>query len=293
MSLEPVQVAFDGRGLTLQGDAVGESSDPPVILLHGGGQTRHSWAATAATLAGQGFYAVSLDLRGHGDSDWAPDGDYQLTAFADDVALVAAQFERPVLVGASLGGVSSLVAVGRSRHDELARGLVLVDVAPRIERLGADRIGEFMMRHLHDGFASLDEVAAAVAAYNPHRPPPSNLEGLRKNLRERDGRLWWHWDPEFVIGGMGSPDETRALDGDEVFAGQHQLLVQSAGSLTIPTLLIRGRESDLLSAEGAADFLELVPHAEYVGVVGAGHMVAGDRNDAFNEAIVEFVTRLG
>ena len=285
----------EARGVVIRGEASGDPAGPPVVLLHGGGQTRHSWGTTARNLADGGCWAASFDLRGHGDSEWAPDGDYRMVAFADDVAIVAATFDRPVLVGASLGGVASLVAIGRSTHDELARGLVLVDVAPRIEERGADRIGEFMTRHVSDGFESLEAVADAIAQYNPHRPRPTSLDGLRKNLRERDGRFYWHWDPAFVIGGLGSPDETRAVrdTSDGGFAEHHhRLLADAARSLSIPTLLVRGRESDLLSEQGVAEFLELVPHAEFVDVAGAGHMVAGDRNDAFNDAIVSFVDRL-
>ena len=228
----------------------------------------------------------SVDLRGHGDSGWAPDGDYTLEAFARDALVIARSFDtKPAMVGASLGGISSLAAIGDSTRagDACARALVLVDVAPKIEQSGVSRIGDFMTANL-DGFESLDEVADVIAAYNPHRPRPKNLDGLKKNLRQRaDGRWVWHWDPRFVSGKFGSPDETRS---SFVEAGR---LDNDARSLDIPTLLVRGRMSDLLSEEGAQDLLRLVPHAELVDVAGAGHMVAGDRNDAFNGAVVEFL----
>lgn len=281
---------FDGDGVRLTADVLGDEANPAILMFHGGGQTRHSWGTTMANLAGDGWYVASVDLRGHGESDWAPDGDYRLQRFASDVIAVAANFDRPVLIGASLGGVSSLAALGAA-GSSLARGLVLVDVAPRIEVVGADRIGRFMLDHMESGFASLDEVADAIAAYNPHRKRPSNLDGLRKNVRWRDGRWYWHWDPQFISGGMGSPDETRLVDRKLVFNAD--TLEDAARSLTIPVLLIRGRESDLLSVEGAQMFLDLVPHAEFVDVAGAGHMVAGDRNDIFNDAIESFVARLG
>ena len=165
-------------------------------------------------------------------------------------------------------------------HDDQQPPHILIDAE------GVDRIGEFMTSHL-DGFESLEEVADAIQAYNPHRPRPKNLEGLKKNLRQRaDGRWAWHWDPRFVSGKFGSPDETRSslTDGNR--------LVRAARSLTIPTLLVRGRMSDLLSEEGAQELLELVPHAELADVAGAGHMVAGDKNDLFNDAIVDFLDRL-
>ena len=161
---------------------------------------------------------------------------------------------------------------------------MLVDVAPTMEEQGKERIGEFMRANTFTGFASLDEVADAIAVYNPHRPRPTDLSGLQKNVRlKEDGRWYWHWDPRFM---SQSPDETRSS-----FASTDRLK-DAARSLTIPTLLVRGRVSDLLSEEGAQELLELVPHAEYANVAGAGHMVAGDRNDLFNDAIVGFLERL-
>ena len=235
-------------------------------------------------MLGAHWRAYSVDLRGHGDSAWAPDGDYSLDAFARDVRAVARSVgQRPALVGASLGGIASLTAIAETEGEPLATALVLVDVAPRIEAAGVSRIGDFMKGNL-DGFASLEEVADAIGLYNPHRPRPKNLDGLKKNLRRRaDGRWMWHWDPRFVSGRFGSPDETRStlVDGDR--------LARAARTLTIPTLLVRGRMSDLLSEEGARELLQLVPQAQLVDVAGAGHMVAGDRNDAFNDAVVEFL----
>ena len=152
-----------------------------------------------------------------------------------------------------------------------------------MEESGKERIGAFMREHVEDGFGSLDEVADAVAAYNPHRPRPSDLSGLQKNVRLRDGRWFWHWDPRFMT---QSPDETRSS-----FASSDRLK-DAARHLTLPTLLVRGRMSDLLSEEGAKELLELAPHAEYADVAGAGHMVAGDRNDLFNDAVVSFLEQV-
>lgn len=281
-------VDYEGAGgLRLAGEVDGPIDGPSVLLLHGGGQTRHSWAGTRRTLAEQGWRAHSIDLRGHGDSAWADDGDYTLDAFAADVRAVVDGFDSPpALVGASLGGLASLAAVADEPHQAaVASSLVLVDVAHRLEERGRDRIGAFMTGHV-DGFDTLEEAADAVAAYNPTRPRPADLSGLRKNLRQRDdGRWFWHWDPRFIRGSFGSADETRTT---MVEPGR---LHDAAVALTVPTLLVRGRSSDLLSEAGAREFLTLVPHAEFADVAGAGHMVAGDRNEVFNQAVLAFLAR--
>lgn len=278
---------FAGRhGLRIAATVVGNPNDPPVVLAHGGGQTRHSWHTTTSFLGNHGWYAVSIDLRGHGDSEWAPDGDYSMDAFASDVIEVARSLDKPVLIGASLGGSSSLAALGITRDAPCASGLILVDIAPHIEVKGAERILGFMAERMLDGFASLEEVADAVHSYNPHRPRPTDLNGLRKNVRQRaDGRWYWHWDPAFIL--------NRPFDGESrQLRSRPDLLDDAARSLRVPTLLVRGRQSDLLSEQGAREFLDIVPHAKYADVGGAGHMVAGDRNDAFNDAVVGFLREL-
>lgn len=267
-------------GLALAADAWGDPTRPAVLLLHGGGQTRHAWGGTGAVLASAGWYAVSLDLRGHGDSAWDESGDYSVEAYAADLITVARGFaEPPAVVGASLGGLTALLAAGEIGCP--MRALVMVDCAPRLEADGVQRIVAFMQGGLA-GFASLEEAADAIAAYMPHRERPKDLGGLRKNLRlHADGRYRWHWDPRFVSGDQ-RPSPSRQPDR----------LLEAARRLTVPTLLVRGRMSDVVSEAGAAEFLEAVPHAAFVDVSGAGHMVAGDRNDAFSNAVVEFLQRL-
>ncbi len=277
---------FHGRdGNRLAADFAGDEGGPPVVLFHGGGQTRHSWGTSLAALGASGWQAYSVDLRGHGQSEWSVDGDYSLEAFAGDAVSLSDSFSTPpVLVGASLGGLASLAAIGENPDLEVARGLVLVDVAPRVEVKGRERIGAFMTQHMADGFGSLDEVADAIQAYNPHRPRPSDLSGLEKNLRRgEDDRWYWHWDPAFITGTRSSADETRSSLVDE------SRLHRAARAIDVPTLLVRGRMSDILSDEGVQELRELVPHAEVVDVAGAGHMVAGDRNDLFNDAVVSFL----
>jgi len=265
-------------GVRIAGDAWGNPDGPLVILQHGGGQTRHAWKGAGETLGAAGYYAVAIDARGHGDSDWAPDGQYGQDIMVEDLVCVVAALgkRRPVLVGASMGGGTSLVAIGEDRVD--ATALVLVDVGPRIEADGVGRIQAFMSQK-PEGFASLEEVAAAIASYQPHRTRPRNLDGLAKNVRlGPDGRYHWHWDPRY-----------RA--GRQVLERRQERMEACSRRLSLPTLLVRGGLSDLLSEEGAKYFLELCPHSEFVNVTGAAHMVAGDRNDIFASAVIEFLKR--
>jgi pimeloyl-ACP methyl ester carboxylesterase len=287
MALTETQIPVEHKrfeaseGVTLAADCYGDPSARPALLFHGGGQTRHSWSGTAEHMAAAGWHAITVDLRGHGQSDWDPNGTYHHESFRNDVIAVARSFdEPPVLIGASLGGIASLLSIHEAGN-EIARALVLVDIATRMEINGTNRIMAFMQDG-QEGFDSLEEVADAVAAYNPHRPRPKNISGLEKNLRKgEDGRYRWHWDPDFLKVGPQASDQFI----------EPTLLDDAAAGLRVPTLLVRGKMSDLLSEEGARIFLEQVPHADFADVSGAGHMVAGDQNDVFSTAVLEFLKR--
>ncbi len=279
----PIPMAYwDGAGVRIAGDRWGDPDGQLVILQHGGGQTRHAWRGVGETLGDAGYNAIALDARGHGDSDWAPDGNYERDAMIDDLVCVLEQLGAgpPILVGASMGGNTSLAALGEGRVE--GRALVLVDIAPRIRSSGTKKIGQFMNQR-PDGFDSLEEVADAIANYQPHRKRPRNLDGLAKNIRlAADGRYRWHWDPKF----RQRPNMTR----DEL-RERTRRLEACAAELTVPTLLVRGGLSDVLDEAGAQAFLALVPHAEYVNVKDAAHMVAGDRNDIFGDRVIDFLRR--
>ena len=255
------------------------------LLLHGGGQTRHAWDRTARALAGAGVTAIALDQRGHGDSDWIGDGAYAFSDFAADIAAVSDAIAQdagkpPVLVGASLGGIAALLALGL--RENVCAGLVLVDVTPWLNAKGVANVRGFMGARADEGFASVEEAAAAIAAYLPHRLKPKSLEGLAKNLRLRDGRFYWHWDPRFLKG----PRPVGAHD-----AGLAERLSAAAQGARVPLLLVRGLDSELVGEPEAAAFRALCPEAEYADIEGARHMVAGDRNDAFATAITGFFAR--
>lgn len=277
-------VKFEGAGVSLVADADGPANGLPLLFLHGGGQTRQSWGSALRQSAGRGYRAFALDLRGHGESDWSPDGRYDIDAFADDIRAVIRTFGKPpVLIGASLGGLASLIVAANPPPP--VAGLILVDIAVRIEPEGANEIGSFM-KSAPDGFASIDEAADAVAAYLPHRPRPKDVSGLMRNLRERpDGRLVWHWDPAFITPKPGTAGRSASVVPD--------YLEQAARQLAVPTLLIRGGRSRVVSKEGAAQFLQLAPHARLADVADADHMVAGDANDRFNTAVFGFLEGLG
>jgi hypothetical protein len=277
----PITVQFRGDGVELIGDEwnrCAPTACPTILMLHGGGQNRFSWKNTGQILADHGFHVVALDARGHGDSARGPAGQYTVDFLARDVAAVLAQIGRPVtLIGASMGGLTGILAAHRAGPAVVTK-LVLVDVVPRFENEGSARIRDFMTRHVH-GFDTLEQAADAIADYLPHRRRPRNLDGLTKNLRHRDGRWHWHWDPAFVTS-----------VGDEPFADVDDLERLTAG-LAIPILLIRGKLSDVVSPAGVQHFLATVPHADFVELPDAGHTAAGDDNDAFSDAVVAFVKR--
>jgi len=283
-----IETFLGASGNKLVGDVYGDGKRA-VFLLHGGGQTRHAFTEAAQRLAGVGWTAFTFDQRGHGDSEWIADGSYSFFDFAEDTTAIAVALKDrfgkpPVVVGASLGGGAALIAEGEAAKAGLPprfSAIVLVDVTPRFDTVGADKIVGFMAERLHEGFGSIEEAADAVASYLPHRPRPKSLEGLRKNLRlGQDGRWRWHWDPSFVDG-KNSVHIRREIS--------EEMRVEATRSLRIPVLLVRGASSELVSEEHAREFLALAPRAKMVDVAGARHMVAGDRNDAFSDAIIEFL----
>ncbi len=279
-----------GNGLELAADRWADvGADGIVVLLHGGGQTRHSWRTTGERLATLGWMTYAVDLRGHGDSGWSEDAAYGLSGHLGDLLALTAEIRRrdpglPVaLVGASLGGVISLIATGE--NPGLAQALVLVDVAAKIEESGSARVRDFMMS-APDGFESLEQASEAIAAYNPHRRRTGSVEGLKKNLRLRGERWHWHWDPrslevEYSADSVEHPNSPVSYERSRA----------AARNVECPFLLVRGRMSDVVSDDGVAEMRELIPQTEVVDVREAGHMVAGDDNDVFTAGLADFLER--
>jgi pimeloyl-ACP methyl ester carboxylesterase len=254
---------------------------PALLFAHGFGQTRGAWNGAAAALAQAGCRCVTFDTRGHGESDRVPDGNYHMDQFADDLLqLAAAQPEPPILVGASMGGLLGIVLAGEIRPSPF-RALVLVDITPRWETAGVERILAFMQAH-PDGFANYADAAEQIAAYLPQRRERKSEQQLRPLLREgSDGRLRWHWDPALLAGDLVQESE------------RYQPRLQAAATkIDVPVLLLSGARSDVVSRATVDEFLQLVPHARHVELPHATHMVAGDANDAFTREVVRFVQSL-
>lgn len=285
----PAEVTFDSHDrLLLRGEVSGPPNGSPVLLLHGGGQSRHAWRTTAARLAQAGYRVVVPDARGHGDSDWSPAGDYDMAFFARDVAVLSTKFGTPpAVVGASMGGMAALLAQGEAT-EQLFSALVLVDVTPRMDLTGVARIMAFMGAH-PNGFDTLADAADAIAAYNPLRSRPGSIAGLERVLSQRpDGRWGWRWDPRFVT--WRSEIEQDPLAMERRMSDMAARLYDAARRVEIPTLLVRGAQSDVVSDESVQEFLAAVPNASFVDIAGAGHMVAGDHNDAFSVGVIDFLT---
>ncbi|MEC7910128.1 MAG: alpha/beta hydrolase [Pseudomonadota bacterium] len=271
---------FEGKdGLNIIADSWGSDSDPLVILLHGGGQTRHAWGESGELLSSSGFYVLALDLRGHGDSDWHPEGDYSIESHKEDLIKILDYLKKPAsLVGASLGGIISLSLAGDELHSHLCNNLVMVDIGLYPDPEGATRIVDWM-KSAQNGFDTLEEAAEAVAQYLPHRKRPRDIRGLKKNLRKKkDGRFYWHWDPRFLDRRTENPNPNL-----------EEIQRNAARRVKVPTLLIRGALSDVVTDRNVKEFLSAVPHAEFEEINQAAHMVAGDRNDVFVKAAVNFL----
>ncbi len=253
---------------------------PTLLFAHGFGQTRGAWKGSAVALAHTGCRCVTFDTRGHGESDRLAGGDYRMDQFADDLRqLASAQPQSPILVGASMGGLLGLLLAGEIRPAPF-RALVLVDITPRWETSGVERILAFMQAH-PDGFADYDDAAEQIAAYLPQRRERKSEQQLRPLLREGvDGRLRWHWDPALLAGVVHESERYQPR------------LLDAAVKIDVPVLLLSGERSDVVSRATVNEFLELVPHAQHVELPRATHMVAGDANDAFTREVARFVQSL-
>ena len=266
---------FAGKGVTIVADAYGDPADVPVLMLHGGAQSRSAWRGAARQLATRGYHALAIDMRGHGDSDWASDGDYAFARYADDLVAIICELGRPaVLVGASHGGLSALVAA--AAHPEAVRALALADVTPWLDEEHADTM-RAVLRKSAAGYADVDEAAAMVNGLQGS-PPRADNSGLKAHMREGDdGRLYWRWDPRFV--------EDRFVR----HGGEGGMLVAAARRLPMPVLLMHAEHSNVVEEAHVEAFKAALPALLTERIMGLRHMVTGDDNVAYLPALIDFL----
>lgn len=268
-------VRLDADGVVLAAERFGGSDGPGLLFTHGLGQTAGAWRQVARRFAASGWMALAADARGHGASGRNPlDLPYSPELLVDDLRRWAEAFKRPpVLIGASMGGLTGMVA--QALHRSFS-ALVLVDITPRWEPQGVARILAFMRAH-GDGFESIEAASDVIAAYMPHRPRKSAQALSALLAQDEDGRWRWHWDPR-LVDDMNRDTERRQRE-----------LAEAASRIDVPTLLVTGGASDVVSRGTIDEFLALVPHAVHREVADARHLVAGDDNDAFADAVVDFL----
>ena len=261
-------------GLSLAASQFGDDGAPAVIMGHGGGQSRHVWAETAERLAVAGYKVITLDSRGHGDSDWAVPPSYEPNDFARDFSAAVAWRKNldgrgPHFVGASASGIAGLIAAGLLNPEAFA-SLTLVDVTPTYRPDALDKARSLFLETAEDGFPNEAEAARAVGA-----EPGSDR--LRHLLRPgADGRWRWRWDPAFAA----------RIHHDDRTQGQ---CTDAARALTIPVHLIRAGRSDFVDDETTEAFRELAPHLTVTFLPGARHVVTGDPDGIYAEAILNFL----
>jgi pimeloyl-ACP methyl ester carboxylesterase len=228
------------------------------------------------------YHVIAIDLPDHGDSD--PGGGFGRTDIASTLPAFCDHFglDRMAIVGASLGGMVAITLA--AAQPERVGAIVLIDVGHRLEDEGVKRIIELMSAH--ESFASLEEAAAEIAPYLPHRKSV-RPDRLRRNLRQRDdGR--WVWKHGFGRRLRERPDH-EWVDWRQLVAG----LDDDAAGLRCPVLILRGDASDVLSSEGAHEISALIPDARLAIVKNAGHLAAGDNPDSTVSLIASFLADIG
>ncbi len=281
MTAQSTDCYVEANGLKFHYLNWGNPENPPLVLLHGVGQTCHTWDLFAAAMSPH-FHVMAFDQRGHGDTDWAPDKDYSRKTMVKDAEgfTTALGLDRFFLTGMSMGGANSLSFT--ANNPERVEALVVVDVGPRVENKGVQHIRNFMKDFRE--FDSLDEAAEVIHTYNPRRP----LEVIRKytvmyNLKQLPSGKWtWKYDTYFSAG--HSRIDVKQMQAE---------LSTEVKKITCPTLVVKGGESDVLSLDGARFLQEAIPGSEFALVEGAGHSVMGDNPPGFEAAVREFYQKKG
>ena len=263
------------RGLSFHYVEWGAASAPPLLCLHGITQTAHSWDEVAADLAAD-YRVLCLDQRGHGDSDWTPDGDYTRQTQAADIAAItgALGLSRFLLAGMSMGGINAITFT--AQHPDTVRGLIIVDVSPEIQVKGVENIRHFIQAA--DELDSFDAFVERAHQFNPRRSLDNIRSRLSYNLKQLPNGKWtWKYD-KALRSSERSFQATALLN-----------LWDDVRAIGCPTLIIKGDESDILSAASATKLQAAIPGSQLALVPGAGHSVMGDNPEAFVRAIRPFL----
>jgi esterase len=254
----------------------GTQGKPPILFLHGGALTAHTWDLCCLALRDD-YHCLALDQRGHGDSDWAPDANYSIAAQRDDIKGVANAIglEKFVLVGMSMGAINGLAYA--IAHPATLSALVLVDAGPNVRRPGSRRIRDFV-----NGGAEpepLEAIIERALAFNPRRDPLILRRSLMHNLRrQEDGKWVWKYDRR----------RFQQMGGDH-HARERQSLADELARVTCPTLVVRGAESDVFHDEDAERLANALPDGRWVKIAKAGHTVQGDNPKELVAALRDFL----
>jgi esterase len=274
----PVNRYVKARGLSFHYVEWGAAPRPVVLCLHGITQTAHSWDEVAAELSNE-YRVLCLDQRGHGDSDWAPDGDYTRQTQAADIDAItdALGLSRFLLAGMSMGGINSITFT--ARHPDKVRALIIVDVSPEVQARGVQNIRSFIQAS--DELDSFEEFVERAHQFNPRRSLDNLRSRLSHNLKQLPNGKWtWKYDKALRSPGRGF--QASALLN----------LWEDVRAIRCPTLIIKGGESDILSGESAEKLQVAIPNSRLVVVPGAGHSVMGDNPSGFVAAVREFLRGL-
>ena len=275
--VEPQDKRVVANGLDLHYLDWGTEGQPPIIFLHGALQQSHSWDFISLPICGD-YHTLVLDARGHGDSQWAPDGDYSLDAHQSDLDgfVEALGLEQFILVGHSMGGRNAYVYT--SRHPERVKSLVIVDSGPEMRTGGESRIRQF--RELPDDLDSYQEFASRIQEYTG-RSREQVLGALKYSIREgANGKWTWKYDKLLRTPGYRPP----SWDVEKLW--------ECVASIRCPTLIVRGSESDIFSSEVMERMLRTIPQSSAAIVPKAGHLVAGDNPVGFLSALRTFLDKI-
>jgi esterase len=261
----------------------GSAGRPPgrssVLFLHGGGLTARTWDVVCLALR-TSFHCIALDQRGHGDSEWSPGLDYGTAAHVGDLEALIAHLglDRPVLVGQSMGALNALTYA--ERHAAALGGLVLVDMTPDVRFDGTKRIFDFVTAPAE--LDSVEEFVERAMEFNPQRDPRLLRRSLLYNLRQLPNGKWpWTY--------VGRHKPREGYDALRDHVGHLWALL---GTVSCPTLVVRGERSDVVAPESAQALAEALPDGESVTVPDAGHTVQGDNPRALAAVLDRFLRRI-